>query len=204
MNLRSNYTKEFLGYVKPLADPLIATTLPTNGDVLKSVLFFGEKNRKRKGEKAFEIDAVGLTAMMCEKTWFKASLVPIKSEAVKARVTTLRDSYFKVKKISKKQREKYPETFKTKVSGFKKECDEIFNIFSGYTVFRDKNEEDIEFLKLQLASGGKQGKIATIDTETTAKALKSLARISKEKESYERRALSDCIKNTSNLIPINS
>ena len=41
---------------------------------------------------------------------------------------------------------------------------------------------------MQLASGGKQGKIASIDTETTAKALRSLARATKERESYEKRA----------------
>ena len=63
----------------------------------------------------------------------------------------------------------------------------IKNFYSGKTVFKETEEEDLAFFELQLKTGGTVGKIADLDKVTTEKAAKRLARKSKEKASFENR-----------------
>ena len=55
MLLRSEYLKPVVGYIKSLDSADEASSLPTNGDVLRCYLYHTERNIPKKGENRIKI-----------------------------------------------------------------------------------------------------------------------------------------------------
>ena len=141
--LRSKYKNEWVGIEQPLR-PDAALTLPTKKDVLSSFLYFSKQNKKSKGNLSTGFDSATITAIAIDQIWLKASLVPTTLKSISNQVQKLYDSYKKIRDTPKKQRT--GPTYLKRAADFKQELKSLFNVFSGKTLFKETEDEELEFL----------------------------------------------------------
>ena len=130
MHLRSEYLKPVVGYIKSLTPPSEASTLPTNGDVLRCYLYHTERNIPKKGEGRVKVNAKAVTAELIELTYLRASLLPVTTKTILKKIDTVLELYKKVTRMGEKDREKYPDRYQTNVQNLEASLTEIFNVYS--------------------------------------------------------------------------
>ena len=143
--LRSKYKNDWVGVEKPLVESANATSLPTQKEVLACFLYFSKRNIKTKGSSGSAFDPALITAISIDQIWLKASLVPVNVRTIAAQVKKLYETYKSIRNTPKKQ--KTGPTYLKKSQEFKTTLLSLFNVFSGETLFKETEDQELEFLR---------------------------------------------------------